>query len=300
MLHICIAAILASTLSGSAAAQSLRPSYSPDGTSQSTRPVPPKQSAVQSAVHAPKPIARQFSAAPRSEPAAAPQVQGYGAQRYVAVSPQAAPTSPSPGIHDFFATIFAGPRMLSRAFRPAESQYNGGQGGNASSAYPPQAYAAPNQTDAANYAADPKFIRQLVPYSGGETPGTVIVDTTNKFLYLVEDGGKALRYGIGVGRPGFLWSGVKSVTAKRQWPDWRPPVEMIARRPDLPRFMPGGVDNPLGARALYLGSSLYRIHGSNEPWTIGTNVSSGCIRMRNDDVTDLYERVKVGTKVVVI
>ena len=190
--------------------------------------------------------------------------------------------------------------MLAHAFRPADSPYYGGQGGNASPAYPPQAYAAPNQTDAANYAADPKFLRQLVPYSGGEAPGTVIVDTTNKFLYLVEDGGKALRYGIGVGRPGFLWSGVKSVTAKREWPDWRPPAEMIARRPDLPRFMPGGVDNPLGARALYLGSSLYRIHGSNEPWTIGTNVSSGCIRMRNDDVTDLYERVKIGTKVVVI
>jgi lipoprotein-anchoring transpeptidase ErfK/SrfK len=301
MRHICIAAILASTLSGSAVAQSLRPSYSPDGTSQSARPMAPKQSAV----HAPKPVARQFSTAPRSEPAVAPQaqgygVQGYGAQGYGAVAPQAAPASPNPGIHDFFATIFAGPIMLSRAFRPADSPYYGGQGGNASPVYPPQAYAVPNQTDAANYAADPKFLRQLVPYSGSEAPGTVIVDTTSKFLYLVEGGGKALRYGIGVGRPGFLWSGVKSVTAKREWPDWRPPSEMIARRPDLPRFMPGGVDNPLGARALYLGSSLYRIHGSNEPWTIGTNVSSGCIRMRNDDVTDLYERVKVGTKVVVI
>ncbi|MGB3745221.1 MAG: L,D-transpeptidase [Xanthobacteraceae bacterium] len=296
MRHICIAAILASTLSGSAVAQSLRPSNSPDGTSQSARRVPPKQSAVR----APKPVARQFSAAPRSEPAASLQTQRYGVQGYGAVATQAAPASPSPGIHDFFATIFAGPIMLSRAFRPADSPYYGGQGGNASPAYAPQAYAAPNQTDAANYAADPKFLRQLVPYSGGEAPDTVIVDTTNKFLYLVEDGGKALRYGIGVGRPGFLWSGVKSVTAKREWPDWRPPAEMIARRPDLPRFMPGGVDNPLGARALYLGSSLYRIHGSNEPWTIGTNVSSGCIRMRNDDVTDLYERVKVGTRVVVI
>jgi lipoprotein-anchoring transpeptidase ErfK/SrfK len=293
MRHICIAAILTSTLSSSAFAQSLRPSYSPDGASQSARPVslktvPPKQSAV----HAPKAAVRQFSGAPQSEPAPALQAQPF--------APQPAPTSPNPGIQDFFATIFAGPIMLAHAFRPAESQYGGGQGGNTSPAYPPQAYAAPNQTDAANYAADPKFLRQLVSYSGAETPGTVIVDTTNKFLYLVEDGGKALRYGIGVGRPGFLWSGVKSVTAKREWPDWRPPAEMIARRPDLPRFMPGGVDNPLGARALYLGSSLYRIHGSNEPWTIGTNVSSGCIRMRNDDVTDLYERVKVGTKVVVI
>jgi lipoprotein-anchoring transpeptidase ErfK/SrfK len=147
---------------------------------------------------------------------------------------------------------------------------------------------------------DAKFLRQEVAYPGREPPGTIIVDTANKFLYLIEDGGRALRYGIGVGRPGFLWAGVKTVTSKREWPDWRPPAEMLARRPDLPRFMPGGIDNPLGARALYLGSSLYRIHGSNEPWTIGTNVSSGCIRMRNDDVTDLYQRVKVGTKVVVI
>jgi lipoprotein-anchoring transpeptidase ErfK/SrfK len=288
MRHICIAAILASALSGSAFAQSLRPSYSPDGTSQSDRPVPLKKSVV----HAPKPGARQFFGASRSEPVPASQAQS--------LAPQPVLQSPNPGIHDFFAAIFAGPIMLSHAFRPPESQYSGAPAGSASPAYSPQAYAAPNQTDAADHAVDPKFFRQQVAYSGGEAPGTVIVDTTNKFLYLVEDGGRALRYGIGVGRPGFLWSGVKSVTAKREWPDWRPPAEMIARRPDLPRFMPGGVDNPLGARALYLGSSLYRIHGSNEPWTIGTNVSSGCIRMRNDDVTDLYERVKVGTKVVVI
>jgi lipoprotein-anchoring transpeptidase ErfK/SrfK len=116
----------------------------------------------------------------------------------------------------------------------------------------------------------------------------------------VQNDGTALRYGIGVGRPGFTWAGVKSVTRKAEWPDWVPPKEMLARRPDLPHYMAGGPDNPLGARALYLGSSLYRIHGSNEPWTIGQAVSSGCIRMRNEDVTDLYERVKVGTRVVVI
>ncbi len=127
-----------------------------------------------------------------------------------------------------------------------------------------------------------------------------MVDTPNKFLYLVEGNGRAMRYGIGVGRPGFTWSGVKSITAKREWPDWTPPAEMIARRPDLPRHMEGGPENPLGARAMYLGSTLYRIHGSNEPWTIGTNVSSGCIRMRNEDVIDLYGRVNVGTKVVVM
>lgn len=147
---------------------------------------------------------------------------------------------------------------------------------------------------------DPKFEKQLVDYHGNEGSGTVVVDTPNKFLYLVQGNGKAMRYGIGVGRPGFTWSGVKSISAKKEWPAWTPPPEMLARRPDLPRHMEGGPENPLGARAMYLGSSLYRIHGSNEPWTIGTNVSSGCIRMRNEDVIDLYGRVNVGTKVVVM
>ncbi len=149
-------------------------------------------------------------------------------------------------------------------------------------------------------ASDPRFNRQIVDYSGNEQSGTIIIDTRERLLYLVEDDGKAIPYGIGVGRPGFAWSGVKEVSMKREWPDWTPPDEMLRRRPDLPRYMPGGPDNPLGARALYLGSSLYRIHGSNEPWTIGTAVSSGCIRMRNEDVIDLYGRVKVGSKVVVI
>jgi lipoprotein-anchoring transpeptidase ErfK/SrfK len=149
-------------------------------------------------------------------------------------------------------------------------------------------------------AFDPKFEKQLVDYHGKEGPGTIVVDTPNKFLFLVQGDGKALRYGIGVGRPGFTWSGVKQISAKKEWPAWTPPPEMLVRRPDLPRHMEGGPQNPLGARAMYLGSSLYRIHGSNEPWTIGTNVSSGCIRMRNEDVIDLYGRVNVGSKVVVI
>jgi lipoprotein-anchoring transpeptidase ErfK/SrfK len=147
---------------------------------------------------------------------------------------------------------------------------------------------------------DPAYLRHDVAFDGHEKPGTIIVDTEHKFLYFVEPGNHALRYGIGVGRPGFLWSGVKSVTRKAEWPDWTPPAEMLLRRPDLPTHMVGGPANPLGARALYLGSSLYRIHGTNEPTTIGTNVSSGCIRMMNEDVIDLYERVKVGTKVIVI
>jgi lipoprotein-anchoring transpeptidase ErfK/SrfK len=154
--------------------------------------------------------------------------------------------------------------------------------------------------DPAYRAFNPKFEKQLVDYRGKEGPGTIVVDTPNKFLFLVQGDGKALRYGIGVGRPGFTWSGVKQISAKKEWPAWTPPPEMLARRPDLPRHMEGGPQNPLGARAMYLGSSLYRIHGSNEPWTIGTNVSSGCIRMRNEDVIDLYGRVDVGAKVVVI
>ncbi len=147
---------------------------------------------------------------------------------------------------------------------------------------------------------DPRFLRQIVAYGGPEKPGTVIIDTPQRYLFLVQDNGTAVRYGIGVGRPGFTWAGEKKITGKKEWPDWTPPPEMLQRQPDLPSWMAGGPDNPLGARALYLGSSLYRIHGSSEPWTIGQAVSSGCIRMRNEDVIELYDRVRVGTKVVVI
>jgi lipoprotein-anchoring transpeptidase ErfK/SrfK len=160
-------------------------------------------------------------------------------------------------------------------------------------------YADPNE-EPARTEMDPKYLMQSVPYEGGEPAGTIVIDTPRKFLFLVQGNGTALRYGIGVGRPGFAWSGVKQVSMKREWPDWRPPADMLRRRPDLPGFMAGGPDNPLGARALYLGSSLYRIHGSNEPWTIGTEVSSGCIRMRNEDVIDLYDRVRVGARVIVL
>ena len=147
---------------------------------------------------------------------------------------------------------------------------------------------------------DLRYEKQEVEYYGHEGAGTIVIDTSNKFLYLVQGGGRALRYGIGVGRPGFTWSGTKTISAKKEWPDWTPPAEMLARRPDLPRHMVGGPENPLGARAMYLGSSLYRIHGSNEPETIGQAVSSGCFRMTNDDVVDLYQRVRVGSKVIVL
>jgi lipoprotein-anchoring transpeptidase ErfK/SrfK len=165
---------------------------------------------------------------------------------------------------------------------------------------PQQSMRQEEEVDPAQRPLDPKYEKQVVEYRGKESPGTIVIDTPNKFLFLVQGDGKALRYGVGVGRPGFTWSGVKSVSAKKEWPAWTPPPEMLARRPDLPRHMEGGPQNPLGARAMYLGSSLYRIHGSNEPWTIGTNVSSGCIRMRNEDVIDLYGRVGVGARVIVI
>jgi lipoprotein-anchoring transpeptidase ErfK/SrfK len=145
----------------------------------------------------------------------------------------------------------------------------------------------------------PQFRRTLVDYSTKEPAGTIIIDTPNTYLYLVLGQGKALRYGIGVGREGFTWSGTERVTRMAEWPDWTPPEEMIVRQPYLPRFMAGGDTNPLGARALYLGKTIYRIHGTNQPSTIGTFVSSGCIRLTNDDVTDLFTRVKVGTRVVV-
>jgi lipoprotein-anchoring transpeptidase ErfK/SrfK len=142
--------------------------------------------------------------------------------------------------------------------------------------------------------------RTLVSYPGPQRSGTIVINTSERRLYLVTGNGQAIRYGIGVGRDGFRWSGVKHISAKKEWPSWNPPSQMIRRRPDLPRHMEGGIDNPLGARAMYLGSSLYRIHGSNEPETIGQAVSSGCFRMTNEDVVDLYNRVAVGTTVIVM
>ncbi len=144
-----------------------------------------------------------------------------------------------------------------------------------------------------------KYDKQTVRYSTSEKSGTIIIDTKRKYLYLVQGGGKALRYGIGVGKEGYRWKGTERITKKAKWPSWTPPAEMLARQPDLPKFMPGGEDNPLGARALYLGGTLYRIHGTLEGWSIGRAMSSGCIRMLNEHVIDLYDRVKIGTKVVV-
>jgi lipoprotein-anchoring transpeptidase ErfK/SrfK len=146
---------------------------------------------------------------------------------------------------------------------------------------------------------DPQFQRQMVFFRTTEAPGTIIIHTAERFLYVVQGNGRALRYGIGVGRDGFQWAGLLKVSRKQEWPDWRPPPEMIERQPYLPRFMAGGPGNPLGARAMYLGSTVYRIHGTNQPDTIGTAVSSGCFRLVNPDVVDLYDRVAVGTRVIV-
>ena len=166
-------------------------------------------------------------------------------------------------------------------------------------------FAAPNIDRSMADATDPVELapnlrRQLVAYAANVAPGTVIIDTAHTYLYYVLGGGRAIRYGIGVGRGGFTWSGVEQVTRKAEWPDWIPPAAMIVRQPYLVRWMAGGEGNPLGARAIYLGHTLYRIHGTNDPQTIGQDVSSGCIRLLNADVIDLYNRVNIGTKIIVL
>jgi lipoprotein-anchoring transpeptidase ErfK/SrfK len=228
---------------------------------------------------------------PYNQPYAAPQAAPYG-------EPMQAPAQSGGYGGGFLEMLMTGGSAPSRhdpAVAPGTHSYNG----PANPASQMTAYADP-EAAAPRREIDPIYLRQEVAYTGTERPGTIVVDTPNKFLFFVEPGGHALRYGIGVGRPGFAWSGVKTISRKAEWPDWTPPAEMLLRRPDLPTHMEGGPANPLGARALYLGSSLYRIHGTNEPYTIGTNVSSGCIRMMNQDVEDLYGRVRVGTKVIVM
>jgi lipoprotein-anchoring transpeptidase ErfK/SrfK len=169
------------------------------------------------------------------------------------------------------------------------------------SAPPPSQLAPSDDEDAGgSFALPARLKRQVVNYPTREAPGTIIIDTPNTYLYLILGNGQAMRYGIGVGRDGFTWSGTQHIVKKAEWPDWTPPPEMIARQPYLPRHMTGGRGNPLGARAMYLGGTIYRIHGTNAPQTIGTRVSSGCLRLVNEDVIDLYSRVHVGTKVIVL
>jgi lipoprotein-anchoring transpeptidase ErfK/SrfK len=190
----------------------------------------------------------------------------------------------------FATTASANPFFLFGNPAPAQDD------ANQAYAYAPVERTMPQQ----DYDQSSRLRRQVVEYRTGEAPGTIIIDTPNTYLYLVLGNGKAMRYGIGVGRDGFTWSGTQSISRKAEWPDWTPPAEMIARQPYLPRYMAGGEGNPLGARAMYLGNTIYRIHGTNDPSTIGGHVSSGCIRLTNEDVSDLYSRVKIGTKVVVL
>jgi lipoprotein-anchoring transpeptidase ErfK/SrfK len=183
--------------------------------------------------------------------------------------------------------------LFSFPFQPAERSAP-----DRALAYQSPSYQTPGVEDSVDLPA--RFRRQMIEYRTNEAPGTIVIDTSNTYLYLVLGNGRAMRYGIGVGRDGFTWSGTQTITKKAEWPDWTPPPEMIQRQPYLPRYMAGGPGNPLGARAMYLGNTIYRIHGTNAPTTIGGRVSSGCIRLTNEDVTDLFSRVHVGTKVVVL
>ncbi|MFT4119129.1 L,D-transpeptidase [Bradyrhizobium sp.] len=211
---------------------------------------------------------------------------GYG----VLYHPASMQTARKPAAHDAMASstpVYVSPPVHASAPTPIP----------APAPIPPPAppFEAPKAADAPG-----AFVRQVVDYASRQAPGTVIIDTRNTFLYFVLNDTQALRYGIGVGREGFTWSGEQTVARKTEWPDWRPPAEMVVRQPYLPRFMAGGPGNPLGARAMYLGETEYRIHGTNKPDTIGKRVSSGCIRLTNEDVVDLYDRVKVGAKVIVL
>jgi lipoprotein-anchoring transpeptidase ErfK/SrfK len=193
----------------------------------------------------------------------------------------------------------AGPVPLSPGARPpadvAGRDAAGAQRPNTVAMLPPE-----DQPDQGKPELPPQFRRQMVPFQTSEPAGTIVIDTAHTYLYLVLGNGQAMRYGVGVGREGFTWAGAERITRMKEWPDWYPPAEMIERQPYLPRMMAGGETNPLGARALYLGKTMYRIHGTNQPSTIGKYVSSGCIRLTNEDIEDLYSRVQVGTRVVVL
>ena len=205
------------------------------------------------------------------------------------------------------ALVFGAALMLSPALLSSASAQALGYASGPQSAFPsdnimlaPIEPALTDEGDGSASVLPERLRRAVVAFDTREAPGTVIIDTGNTALYFVLGQGRAVRYGVGVGREGFTWSGVQTISRKAEWPDWHPPAEMIARQPYLPRFVAGGPGNPLGARAMYLGSSVYRIHGTNDPSTIGKFVSSGCIRLTNEDVTDLFSRVNVGTRVVVL
>jgi lipoprotein-anchoring transpeptidase ErfK/SrfK len=260
---------------------------------------------------------QSYDSAPLPPPGASGYGQPYQGQQQTEAYPPPAPSQPygQPASSGAFP-----PQPLpygAPGYRPPADVSGGGPGSPAvtGTVPAPVATAPAPRSDPSVVAALPadyqpeqnptpqlpqQFQRQLVDYPTNQPAGTIIVDTPNTYLYLVMGGGKALRYGIGVGREGFTWTGTERISRMKEWPDWFPPKEMIERQPYLPRFMAGGESNPLGARALYLGNTLYRIHGTNQPSTIGTFVSSGCIRLTNTDIADLYDRVQVGTRVVVL
>ena len=243
------------------------------------------------------------------------QPQPYAGQQQTEAYPPPAPSQPY-GQPAYGSGGGFPPQPAAPGFRPPADVSGGPGGPDVTGTVPSAVTAAPvRQPDATVVAALPpdyqpeqnqtpqlaqRFQRQLVDYPTSQPPGTIVVDTPNTYLYLIMGHGKALRYGIGVGREGFTWTGTERISRMKEWPDWFPPKEMIERQPYLPRFMAGGESNPLGARAMYLGNTLYRIHGTNQPSTIGTFVSSGCIRLINTDVEDLFSRVQVGTRVVVM
>jgi lipoprotein-anchoring transpeptidase ErfK/SrfK len=225
----------------------------------------------------PPPLPPPFFAAPHERASVSANEPAFGSRSY---EPDAPPRPPS----------FIGTQRPDQDYRP-----NPSSAPTNLASLPPE-----DQAEQGTKELPPQFKRQLVSYATPEPAGTIVIDTANTYLYLVLGNGKALRYGIGVGREGFTWAGAERVSRMAEWPDWHPPAEMIERQPYLPRFMAGGPGNPLGARALYLGKTLYRIHGTNQPSTIGTFVSSGCIRLVNSDIEDLYSRVQVGARVVVL
>ena len=264
-----------------------------------------------------------YSSAPLPPPEGGPPpgygqpypAQPYGGQQQTEAYPPPAPSQPY-GQPAYSSGGNFPPQPAAPGFRPP-AEVGGGLGGpDVTGTVPAPVTAAPvRQPEATVVAALPpdyqpeqnqtpqlpeRFQRQLVDYPTNQPAGTIVIDTPNTYLYLVMGHGKALRYGIGVGREGFTWTGTERISRMKEWPDWFPPKEMIERQPYLPRFMAGGESNPLGARALYLGNTLYRIHGTNQPSTIGTFVSSGCIRLTNTDIEDLFNRVQVGTRVVVL
>jgi lipoprotein-anchoring transpeptidase ErfK/SrfK len=210
----------------------------------------------------------------------------------------ASPRRPQPRVSH--TLVFASALLLASSFASTARAQSLGYAPQSQSAFPQAAIGDDPAVESEDSLLPERLRRQVVNFDTREAPGTIIIDTGNTVLYLVQGGGRAIRYGVGVGRQGFTWAGIQTISRKAEWPDWYPPSEMIARQPYLPRFVAGGPGNPLGARAMYLGSSEYRIHGTNDPTTIGKFVSSGCVRLTNEDVTDLFSRVDIGTKVVVL